>query len=127
MASYWVAEQPAHRFEFTFTPTHGVSGVRADRPQLAKLMAGPLAAEFDAIRHGALAPLAGTFANKLPVKFGNSSEVRGEEPALRRTSVLQRVAQRPERGNAVDEVEQLTSRAAEPIELGNDYDVASLA
>jgi hypothetical protein len=84
-----------------------------------------LAAELDAVRHRTFA---GPLADQLALEFGNAGEQGREQAALRARRVPQRIAKRSERGaglaDAIDQVEQLAGRAAEPVQLGHHDDVA---
>src|SRR6516162_3966383 len=90
---------------------------------------GP-AAELDACLHGALAAVTGALPDEVALELGNCGQQRREKTSLRAGSIPERVAEAPEGcaglADALDQVEQLAGAAAEPVELGDQDDVAGL-
>src|SRR5262249_43928052 len=77
-----------------------------------------------------LAAGAGALFDQLPLKLSNAGEQRGEQATLGRAGVPQRITQRLEGGagfaDAVDQVEQLPSRAPQSVELRHGHRIYSV-
>src|ERR1700737_189570 len=71
------------------------SGAALDRLLALEVRQLWLAPKLDAVRHSALAAVAGALLDQIALKLGNSREQRREQPALRAGRIPQGIAERP--------------------------------